>query len=166
MHSPRSFGAFGVTMVLGLFGVSGLVQRCAPPSPPVSAPSDISTQCNELVNVARAGAGLAPLTIVGSLNSAAEQHSTDQATRRKMTHTGSDGSDAGQRMTRNGYSWSTWGENVAAGQSDCPSVIGAWLNSPAHRANILNPAMVDIGIGAVAASDGTIYWTMDLAAPR
>ena len=164
MHSPRSFGAFGVTMVLGLFGVSGLVQKCAPPA--VSAPIDISTQCNDLVNVARAAAGLTPLTIVGSLNSAAEQHSTDQATRRTMSHTGSDGSNAGQRMTRNGYTWSTWGENVAAGQSDCTSVIGAWMNSEGHRANILNPAMTDIGIGAVTATDGTIYWTMDLSAPR
>jgi uncharacterized protein YkwD len=164
MHAPRSLGAFGFTMALSLFGVSGLVTKCAPPS--VSAPIDISTECNNLVNVQRSAAGLAPLTIVGFLNSAAEQHSTDQAKRRKMTHTGSNGSNAGQRMTANGYRWSTWGENVAAGQPDCTSVIGAWMNSEGHRANILNPAMTDIGIGAVAATDGTIYWTMELAAPR
>jgi uncharacterized protein YkwD len=164
MHAPRSLGAFGVTLALGLFGVSGLVQKCAPPS--VSAPIDISTQCNDLVNVQRSAAGLAPLTIVGFLNSAAEQHSTDQAKRAKMTHTGSNGSNAGQRISANGYRWSTWGENVAAGQSDCPTVISAWMSSEGHRANILNPAMTDIGIGAVAATDGTIYWTMELAAPR
>ena len=33
----------------------------------------------------------------------------------RMTHTGSDGSDAGQRISREGYRWSAWGENVAMG---------------------------------------------------
>jgi uncharacterized protein YkwD len=163
MHAPRSFGAFGVTLVLGLFGVSGLVQRCAPPS--VSAPIDISFQCNDLVNDARTQAGLPTVHINGQLNLAAEGHSTDQAKRQTMTHTGSNGSNAGTRISRQGFRWSTWGENIAAGQPDCPSVVGAWMNSSGHRANILNPAMTEIGIGAVAATNGTIYWTMDLAAP-
>lgn len=162
MHAPRSFGAFGVTLVLGLFGASGLVQRCAPPK--VSAPIDISFQCNDLVTAARSQAGLAPLHLNGMLNLAAEGHSTDQAKRQKMTHTGSNGSDAGARISRQGFRWSTWGENVAAGQPDCNSVIGAWMNSSGHRANILNPSMTEIGIGAVTATNGTIYWTLDVAA--
>ncbi|MGB8858814.1 MAG: CAP domain-containing protein [Ilumatobacteraceae bacterium] len=164
MHAPRSLGAYGVTLVLGLFGVSGLIQKCAPPS--VSAPIDISFECKDLVNVARAEAGLAPVEVSGELNLAAEGHSTDQAQRQTLTHKGSNGSSAGKRMSRQGYAWSTWGENVGAGQADCPTVVAAWLNSPGHRENILNPVMVHIGVGAVAATDGTIYWTMDLAAPR
>lgn len=163
MHAPRSLGAYGLTLVLGLFGGCGLIQECAPPS--VSAPIDISLQCTDLVNAARANVGVAPVAVNGYLNSAAEHFSTDQANRRIMTHTGSDGSNAGQRISREGYSWSTWAENVAAGQADCSSVVNAWMNSEGHRINILNPALTEIGIGAVTGTNGVIYWTMDLAAP-
>jgi len=164
MHAPRSLGAYGLTLVLGLFGGGGLVQKCAPPS--VSAPIDISYQCTDMVNAARVNAGLAPVTVVGSINTAAEGHSTYQAKKQKMTHTGSNGSAAGQRISAQGFAWSAWAENVAAGQSDCATVVGAWMGSEGHRANILNPAMTSIGIGAVTGTNGVIYWTMDFAAGR
>ena len=45
-------------------------------------------------------------------------------------------------------------------------VMNAWMNSSGHRANILNPAFSEIGFAAVTGSNGTIYWTMVLAAPR
>lgn len=164
MHAPRSLGAYGLTLVLGLFGGGGLIQKCAPPK--VSAPIDISFQCTDLVNSARSDAGLAPVSVVGYINQAAEGHSTYQAKKQTMTHTGSNGSNAGQRISAQGFRWSTWAENVAAGQGDCSSVVGAWMGSPGHRANILNPAMTSIGVGAVTGTNGVIYWTMDLAAGR
>lgn len=166
MRAPRSLGAYGVTAVLGLFGATGLVQRCAPAPPAVSAPISVSTDCTALVNSHRSAAGLAPVTFDKRVTTAAEAHSVEQAQRNKMTHTGADGSNAGQRISRLGYSWSTWAENVAAGQPNCTSVVAAWMNSSGHRKNILNPSMVHIGVGAVKATNGTIYWTMDLAAPR
>ena len=162
MKAPRSLGAFGITMFLSLFGASCLVKQCAPP--PVSAPIDISAPCADLVNAARSSAGLAPLAVNGPLNVAAELHSTDQAQREDMTHAGSNGSDAGVRIERQGYSWSTWAENVAAGQPDCPAVVDAWMHSAGHRANILDPSLTDIGVGAVTGSNGVVYWTMDFAA--
>lgn len=169
MNAPRSLGAYGLTLVLGLSGGCGVIQKCAPPAPPVSAPSaplNMSSACTDLVNAARVNAGLAPVTMVGSLNQAATDHSTYQAKQQTMTHTGSNGSDAGQRIEAQGFAWSTYAENVAAGQADCPSVINAWMGSESHRANILNPAITSIGIGAVTGSNGVIYWTMDLAAAR
>ena len=161
MKAPRSLGAFGVTMFLSLFGASCVVKQCAPP--PTSAPIDIGSPCADLVNSARSSAGMAPFSVNGQLNVAAELHSTDQAQREDMTHTGSNGSDAGIRITRQGYSWTTWAENVAAGQPDCPAVIEAWMSSAPHRANILNPTLTEIGIGAVTGSNGVVYWTMDFA---
>ena len=108
MHAPRVFGAYGVTMVLGLFGATGLVQKCAPPA--VNPPLAVSVECTDLVNAARAAAGVSPVTIHGGLNAVAEGHSNDQAQRKKMSHTGSNGSNAGQRITAQGYSWRTYGE--------------------------------------------------------
>lgn len=163
MHAPRSLGAYGLTLLLGLFGGCGLVEKCAPPS--VSAPIDISSQCADLVNVARANAGVAPVAVNGYLNSAAEHFSAEQAKRQVMTHTGSNGSTAGERITAEGYSWSTWAENVAAGQADCATVVGAWMGSAGHRANILNASLTEIGVGAVTGANGVNYWTMDFATP-
>ncbi len=164
MKAPRTLGAYGVTLVLGLFGASGLTRSCTPP-PAVSAPLPIAAECVQMVNNERAAVGIAPVASHPALQKAAELHSTDQAKRKKMTHTGSNGSNAGRRISAQGYNWATWGENVAAGQGDCATVMDAWMNSAGHRANILNPAFVSIGMGAVKATDGTIYWTMDLAAP-
>lgn len=165
MKYPR-IGAYGITLALGLLGGGNFLRACAPPPPAVSAPINVSQDCTALANNARAAKGLAPLTIDSRMTTAAEAHSIEQAQRQKMTHTGRNGSNAGQRLTVLGYSWSTWGENVAAGQADCASVMSAWMNSSGHRANILNPAFVNIGMGAVKGPNGVIYWTMDLAKPR
>jgi uncharacterized protein YkwD len=49
-------------------------------------------------------------------------------------------------------------ENIAMGQRDGPQVVGAWMNSSGHRANILNPWHRRIGVSAYRTKDGTIYW--------
>ena len=162
MHAPRSLGAYGLTVLLTMFGGCGVIEKCSPPS--VSAPIDISHECTDMVNAERAHAGLAPVSLVGSVNLAAEGHSTDQAKNQTMAHSESNGSNAGDRIKAQGFTWSTWAENVAAGQGTCTSVMGAWMGSDGHRANILNPAMTAIGVGAVTGTNGVIYWTMDLAA--
>jgi uncharacterized protein YkwD len=169
MKYPR-LGAYGITMVLGVFGAGSLFKSCTPPPPPpppaVSAPINVSTDCLALTNKARAAAGIAPLTIDNRITAAAVAHSTEQATRKTMTHTGRNGSNAGSRMAAQGYRWSMWAENIGGGQPDCASVVGAWMNSSGHRANILNPVFVHLGVGAVKGSNGVIYWTMDLGASQ
>ncbi len=118
-----------------------------------------------LTNQHRANAGLAPLSVDSRLNAAAQAHSAEQASRNLMTHTGANGSNPGARIRAAGYAPSTWGENVAAGYVSAADVTNGWMNSPGHRANILNGRFTQIGVAAVAASNGTIYWTMVLAAP-
>ena len=115
----------------------------------------------ELVNVERTGRGLAPYQFDAAAAAAAAAHSTDQAARRKMSHTGSDGSNAGLRLTRHGVTWSSWGENVGAGFDDPAAVLRAWLDSPTHRPIVLNAGFTRIGLGVAVASNGTRYWTMD-----
>ncbi|MBN2580317.1 MAG: hypothetical protein JXB10_15110 [Pirellulales bacterium] len=64
-------------------------------------------------------------------------------------------------MTRNRiFQHGNWGvaENIAMGQRDSGQVVGAWMNSSGHRANILNPRHRRIGVSAYRTKSGTIYW--------
>ncbi len=112
----------------------------------------------ELVNRERAKAGAQPLAFDGSLNGSAEAHSTWMIDTDTFSHTGVGGSDAGGRMGKAGYaftgSW-VWGENIAwaslrepSGYADEVQLLHTNLmNSPGHRANILNGEFKEIGIG-------------------
>ncbi|RQW97576.1 CAP domain-containing protein [Micromonospora inaquosa] len=127
----------------------------------------VSAQAREvvdLVNAERAKAGCKALSIDDKLMTAAQRHSQDQADHQNMSHTGSDGSNAGTRLDRVGYAWRTYGENVAWNQKTPAAVMDAWMNSSGHRANILNCAFTEIGVG-IASSNGP-YWTQVFAAPR
>lgn len=122
------------------------------------------SQCVANANAARSAAGAVSLQLDIRASMAASGQSAYQAQTQKMSHTGSGGTNAGNRLNAAGYSWSAWGENVAAGQADCETVLSAWLASPPHRANILNPAFRHIGIGMALGDNGVPYWTMVLAA--
>ena len=104
-----------------------------------------------------------------NITQAALRHSDDMQSGNFFSHTGSDGSSAGQRMTAAGYSWRAWGENIAAGQSSVSSVVTGWMNSPGHCANLMNPGFTDIGVACVKGGSGNTYgtyWTMDLGTAR
>ena len=57
-----------------------------------------------------------------------------------------------------GISYRAAGENIAIGYATPEAVVNAWMNSPGHRANILNPSYTQLGVGYVA--DGS-YWTQE-----
>lgn len=140
--------------------VSKRATRVDPPH--VGPSSGDVTSVLGLINTARAGAGLAPVAWHDRVTAAATAHSIDQAAMNRMTHTGSDGSDAGDRLTRAGFAWQAWGEDVAAGYTSVQSVFNAWMASPGHKAQILGDYAY-IGMAAVASSTGTVYWTLDFA---
>ncbi|ACM21562.1 SCP-like domain protein [Geotalea daltonii FRC-32] len=104
------------------------------------------------------------------IGSAASRHSNDMAARDFFSHTGSDGSSAGDRLTQAGYIWSTYGENIAVGYSTPAAVVQAWLNSEGHCRNIMNPAYLEIGAGAATGTYRGVpamdYWTLDLGKKR
>jgi uncharacterized protein YkwD len=157
-------GAFGLTAALAAGGVGTLMpMMCAPA---VSAPvATIQQQVVSLTNQQRARVGMRALSINGSLTSAAQAHANDQAARDTMSHTGSDGSNAGTRIQRTGYPVRNWGENVAAGYSTPDAVVVAWMASPGHRANIVSGSFTQIGVAVAYAADGTAYWAMELGRP-
>lgn len=128
-----------------------------------AAPSDTVAQVVALVNKERAAAGCGPLTEDPQLEDAAQRHSDDMAARNFFDHTNPDGADPGQRITAAGYRWSTYGENIAQGQQSPQAVMDSWMNSPGHRANILNCSFKDIGVGVHKGSGGP-WWTQDFGA--
>ncbi|ORY04086.1 hypothetical protein K493DRAFT_297167 [Basidiobolus meristosporus CBS 931.73] len=84
-----------------------------------------------LVNQERAKYGLKPLSLNSKLNSAAHKHSEDQAFRLGyLSHTGSDRSNPGERISRVGFQWRKYGENVAKGYSNAVQVMRQWMKSP------------------------------------
>lgn len=100
---------------------------------------------------------------------AALGHSNDMQQLNFFSHTGSNGSDPGQRLTNAGYSWRTYGENIAAGQSSVQSVVNGWMNSPGHCANIMNSSFREIAVACVKGGTGNTYgtyWTMVLGTQR
>ncbi|MFC7184295.1 sigma-70 family RNA polymerase sigma factor [Kitasatospora paranensis] len=138
----------------------------APTRPRSAPPSNRSLQDQvlALVNTERSKAGCTPLKANGKLQSAAQGHSDDMAARNFFDHTNPDGQGPQQRIDAAGYRWSSWGENIAKGQADPASVMNSWMNSPGHRANILNCGFTEIGVGVHLGSGGP-WWTQDFGSP-
>ncbi|AKL69084.1 MULTISPECIES: sigma-70 family RNA polymerase sigma factor [Streptomyces] len=141
--------------------------KSTPPKPsapaPAPAPPGVAGQVIALVNKERAAAGCGPLTENSQLRSAAQGHSDDMAARNFFDHTNPDGADPGKRVTAAGYRWSTYGENIARGQQNADSVMDSWMKSPGHRANILNCAFKEIGVGIHQGAGGP-WWTQNFGA--
>ena len=156
-------GSYGITAAIGAGTLAAFLPMCAPA--PAPAPATVQEQVITITNQRRADNGLAPLTINPTLTAAAQAHAADQASVDTMSHTGTDGSDAGTRIVASGYPTQAWGENVAGGYNTADAVMTAWMNSPGHRANILNGTFTQIGIGLAYAPDGTAYWAMELGRP-
>ncbi|MFE8936301.1 sigma-70 family RNA polymerase sigma factor [Streptomyces sp. NPDC007872] len=133
------------------------------PSSPTATKQDsghtsVEEQVIALVNAERAKEGCGPVTGNSLLARAAQGHSDDMATRDFFDHTNPDGAGPGERVTATGYGWSTYGENIAMGQRTAEQVMESWMNSPGHRANILNCSFKELGVG-LHTGDGGPYWT-------
>ncbi len=102
----------------------------------------------DLTNAERAAAGCPPLTVDERLTAAARLHSEDMAAQDYFDHTSLDGRSPWDRAKAQGYT-NPSGENIAAGQDSAEAVVKAWMDSPGHRANILNCDFREIGVGEV-----------------
>jgi uncharacterized protein YkwD len=70
------------------------------------------------------------------------------------------------RITATGYTWSAYGENIAAGQQTLADVMSSWLMSPGHCSNIMDGTFTEFG-AAVYTGSGPygIYWTQNFGTP-
>lgn len=109
-----------------------------------------------LVNEERAKEGLSPLQIDRPLMDAAREKSQDMSDYDYFDHTSPTWGSPFDRLGELGITFNTAGENIAYGQRTAEQVMTSWMNSPGHRANILNGHFTHIGVGFV--EDG-YYWT-------
>ena len=109
-----------------------------------------------LVNAQRAAAGVGALVVNDGLNQAAAVRAAEASV--KFSHT-----------RPNGQDWWTvnsaimWGENLAMLYNTADSVVTAWMNSPTHAANIMNPAFTKVGVAVYQDSSGGWYWAQEFS---
>ena len=109
-----------------------------------------------LVNVERRKNGLSELTHDWQLSRVARYKSQDMKDKNYFSHTSPTYGSPFQMMKSFGISYKSAGENIAKGYASPKAVVEGWINSPGHRANILNSSFTHIGVGYVA---GGNYWT-------
>ncbi len=108
-----------------------------------------------LCNVERAAEGLAALTLDPTLTKAAMTRAAETVT--LFDHTRPDGTLFYTVLSEVGFQYRAVGENIAAGQTTPAGVVSSWMNSPGHRANILNESFNKIGVGYVCAPGDAYY---------
>jgi uncharacterized protein YkwD len=112
-----------------------------------------------LTNTQRAKHGCAPLRLDSRLRTAARRHSADMRLKHYFEHNSPDGTTPWDRIKAAGYS-QPGAENIAAGYATAQAVVQGWMNSPGHRANIVNCSLKAVGIG-VEYGQGGPWWTQD-----
>ncbi|HEX3874803.1 MAG TPA: CAP domain-containing protein [Solirubrobacteraceae bacterium] len=162
--------------------VAGGAASPASASPASASPASVSPVCADahivpnsrnlarvraatlcLINAKRSAHGLRPLRENAPLQAAAEAHTAQMVARDYFDHVGPAGESPLRRALRAGYATASeirwFGENIAAASGSLATpaaTVASWMASPPHRAQILNPAFRDTGIGVVAGLPRTL----------
>jgi uncharacterized protein YkwD len=118
--------------------------------------ASFAQQVVDLVNIERAKEGLSALTVDPNVEKAALVRANEIQT--KFDHVRPNGSGFSTALRENNATFRGAGENIAWGQKTPQEVVTGWMNSPGHRANIMNKNFAHIGVGNTQNSNGTQYW--------
>ncbi len=152
----------------GFADISGTVVAAKPAS--LKAPSAstglsvaaVEQKVFEGINQVRKQRGLQPVREAPDLKSPAREQSKYMAVANRITHRDGRGRGPGERLDACGIDWVRYGENVGLikGYADpADRAVQAWLRSPGHAANILNPSLTESAVGVAVAADGTYFLT-------
>jgi uncharacterized protein YkwD len=130
-----------------------------------SPAAPVQQQVLGLVNENRRRGGCDDLSLDRRLIMAAQGHAADMARADYFAHESRNGEGAGDRVTDEGYRWKRYGENIARGVDSPYEVVDGWMHSPAHRENIMDCSLRQMGIGLAFDGDRTPYWVQDFATP-
>jgi uncharacterized protein YkwD len=126
------------------------------------AASALDTAVVCLINQQRVSRGLPALRDSSQLDSSAQSWTDQMVSMEDFTH----GTDFAGRISAAGYDWQDAGENIATGYPTPREVVAAWMASPDHCRNILDPSFRDVGTGVnpapvVGWASGPATWTQD-----
>ena len=124
--------------------------------PEGSSSSDYVSEVVRLVNIERTERGLSALTMDTTLNAAAAERAKEIIV--NFAHERPDGSSCFTILREYGVSYRAAAENIAGGQPTPEAVVNSWMNSPGHRANILNSSLRKIGVGYARGGQYGTYW--------
>ena len=143
---------------------AGIMMSASPaeaaPAKAKAAEQTLQADIFRLVNDERVDHGCRALTADDRLTEAARAHSAWMGRTGEFSHTGRGGSNFVYRAKQAGYAKPS-AENIAWGYRSAEQVVDGWMNSPGHRANILNCRSKTVGTGAVYAQNGAPYYTQD-----
>jgi uncharacterized YkwD family protein len=128
----------------------------APATQNAGSISNIEQQVLTLTNQERAKSGLKALATDSALMNSARQKSADMSNNNYFSHTSPTLGSPFDQMKANGIQYKAAAENIAMGQRTAAEVVKGWMESPGHRANIMNGTYTHIGIGYDANGN---YWT-------
>ncbi len=132
--------AIFLVALLALAGCMDITTQVNPQGAAMPTMQAVSTAgFGAALNAQRATNGRAALGADSRLAAAAQAHAADMAAKGFFSHRGSNGSTMAQRITAQGYGKCFMAENIASGQQGEAEVLTTWMNSPGHRANILDP---------------------------
>lgn len=151
-----------------LFAVACATAPKPVPAPAPSTPvatnvpdySKVEREILHLINVERLRNRLDTLVWNPRLDKAAKIQAVEMASERKMAHDlpGAPHPTLKDRVQFSGYRYSHIAENIAYGYPTATYAVGAWMNSPGHRANILDHELVETGVGVARAKTGELYF--------
>ena len=129
-------------------------QPTTQPSGSASYNKEFADKVIELVNAARAKEGLSPLTKDTTLTNLSNETAT------LFSHQRPDGTSWSMVLKQNNVSYTSAAENIAAGQNTPEAVVKEWMNSPSHRANIMNSKYNKIGVSCYVDQNAPYryYW--------
>ena len=123
------------------------IDAFSPGATMTSAELTLAKEILSLTNSERRDFGLAALTWHNGASQTAFEHSVDMKERDFFDHTNPDGDGPGERLREDNVQWSAYGENIAYGHPTTTTVMKGWMDSPGHRANILNANLTHLGVG-------------------
>ncbi|RUS42894.1 SCP-like extracellular [Cohnella sp. AR92] len=121
------------------------VQSANPPSS--ASASAFEQQVLDLVNKERQSGGLNALTMDSKLVEVARAKAKDMHDNNYFDHQSPTYGSPFDMMKSFGVSYQSAGENIAKGQTSPEQVMSQWMNSPGHKANIMNGSYTKIGVG-------------------
>ena len=128
-----------------------------------SVAANLERKVFNVLNAVRQDQGLQKLEWNDDVAAVARMHSQNMANEKFFSHRGSDGSMVDDRADRVGLgTWRTIGENIAYMRGyDDPAALAVekWMESTAHRKNLLGPNWKESAVGVAITSDGTYYLT-------